>query len=337
MPKKHLKFKRQDLKNLVEAEYGIRVLEMHEIDRGILLYTGSGIKLLKKCKRDEAKIVFAAHAYEHIRSKGFDNISCINRTQSGGFQVSYESQPYMLQDFTTGKIFAIKTVEDAERAGELLARLHKAAVGFVPPPGCHARVDWGKWMEKFKSYAFNIKRYREAVEQKGANSKLDKLFIKNVDTHYDRMYRAYLIMKNFGYLDKVQQSMQLNQLAHKQFRKHSIICSEKDELFVCAMEDCAYDIPEIDLADLLESFSGSKRLELTKAALQGYSKVSCIDRKTIKIIQAFLLQPKRFYKVVDKCYGRKKNYTESELSNKLEKSIKKEVRKDCLIEFLENL
>ncbi|MFZ5351219.1 MAG: CotS family spore coat protein [Bacillota bacterium] len=336
MAKKYVKLKRQELKELVEKEYGIKVKDMHEGDKGIVLFTTGGTKLLKGCKRDEAKLMFAVSAYEYIRAKGFKNISVINRTSNGCCWVNYENRLFILQDFSAGRIFNIRTDEEAARAGRLLAELHRAGAGFVPEAGCHARVDWGKWMEKFKSYSYNLKRFKESVEDSNSKSKLDKVFLKHADNYCDRMYRAYLILKNFGYLEKVQLSMKHNQLTHKQFRRHSMIISEQGELFICSMEDCAYDIPEVDIADLIESLSGNRKTELAKAALEGYSSVNKLDRKSVKIIQAFLLQPKRFYKSADRSYGKRKNYTESELLHKLERSVKREARKDSMIEFLEN-
>ena len=335
MSRKYVKIKRHELKCLIEAQYGIAVRDMHESDRGIIIDTDQGTKMFKRYKRDDAKIAFAAAVYEYLHSRGFNNISIINKTLKGEYSVLYDAKAYLLQNFTPGKTYYIKEQEDAAKIGRILAELHVAGEGFIPPSGCQARVDWGKWMEKYKSYANNIKKFKEANEIDGTKTKFDKLFIKHADIYYDKMYKAYLVLKNFSYLEKVQQAMKTNQITHKQFRKHAVMFKNKSELFVCNMEDCAYDIPEIDIADLLESFSGNKKLQLAKAALEGYCEVKKLDRKSIKIIQAFIMQPKRFYKVVDRYYGKKKNYTETQLIQKLEKSIKRENKKDDLIEFLE--
>jgi spore coat protein I len=216
-----------------------------------------------------------------------------------------------------------------------LAELHRAAAGFIPASGSRARVDWGRWMEKFKAQAIFIKKHKEQVETKENPGRFDRLFLKYADECYERMYCAYLILKDNRYMEMVHESMSCNQLAHKEFRKHAVLMSEEGQLFITNMENCGYDIREVDIATLLESFSGKDKEELADAALRAYAGLIPLDAASVNIIQAFLIEPKRFYKVIQRYYGRKKNYTEVEFISKLESSIKKEHRKDGLIELLE--
>ncbi|MDF2841378.1 MAG: CotS family spore coat protein [Clostridia bacterium] len=336
MPRRYTRIKRQEIIELVESEYSFHVINIHESDNGILIYTDCGIKLLKKVKRDEAKIQFAAFAYEYLAERGFCNMSRINKTQSGSYTVSLNGSRYVIQDYVRGGIMEIKTPEAAAKAAKALALLHKAGQDFVPLPGSHARVDWGKWMDKFKANSINIRKFNKNLENKADLSRFDKLYAMHAGEFYEKMFNAYLIMRNFGYLEKVQQSMKQNQLIHSEFRRHSLLLNDKDEVFVVNLENCAYDIREADIATLLESFTGSNKAELVMAALKAYSTIIKLDRRSIKVIQAFVLQPKRFYKVIERYYGRKKNFTEAELVNKLEKAIKKEMRKAVVLEVLED-
>lgn len=331
-----MRIKRHEIKELLESEYGLKVINMHEEIKGILIYTQTGIKLFKKAKRDEAKIQFAASAYEYLDDKGFINISKINKDLSGKYVISFNNSKYLLQDFVNGRLMEIKTPNDAARAARALAMLHKAGEGFVPAQGSHARVDWGRWMDKFKANAINIKRYQKNLQDKKELSKFDKLYLKYAEEYYQRMFDAYLTLRSFGYLEKVQQAMQQNQLTHKEFRRHSLLMTDSNEVFVSNMENCAFDIREVDIAALMESLSGKNKAEQASAALKAYSDIIQLDRRSIKLILGFVLEPKRFYKVIEKYYGRKKNFTETELVNKLERAIKKETRKAAVLEALEN-
>jgi len=336
MPGSFTRIKRHEIMELVESEYGFKIINMHEGDKGILIYTDCGIKMLKKAKRDEAKIQFAAYAYEYLIDRGFTNVSKINKTLSGSYTINYNNSRYVIQDYARGKIMEIKTPEAAAQAAHALALLHKAAEGFVPPKGSHARVDWGKWMDKFKANSINIRKYSKTLQDKKELSRFDRIYLKHAEDYYEKMFNAYLIMRNFGYLEKVQQSMKQNQLIHSEYRRHSLMLDDKGEVFVTNLENCAYDIREADIATLLESFTGRNKAELAIAALKAYSAVIKLDRRSIKVIQAFLLQPKRFYKVIERYYGRKKNFTEAELVYKLERAIKKEIRKAPVLEVLED-
>lgn len=336
MPVRYTRIKRNEIIELVESEYGFDIINMHEGDKGILIYTDCGIKLLKKVKRDEAKIQFAANAYEYIVERGFYNMSKINKTQSGSYTINYNNHKYIIQDYVRGKIMEIKTPEAAAKAAAALALLHKAGEGFVPPQGSHARVDWGKWMDKFKANSINIRKYSKSLVNKKDLSRFDKLYAKHAEEYYEKMFNAYLIMRNFGYLDKVQQAMEQNQLIHSEYRRHSLLLNDMSEVFVANLENCSYDIREADIATLLESFAGRNKAELALAALKAYSEIIRLDRRSIKVIQAFVLQPKRFYKVIERYYGRKKNFTETELVNKLERAIRKEIRKAAILEVLED-
>lgn len=332
----YTRIKRDEIKQLVESEYGFKIINMHEGDKGILLYTDSGIKMLKKIKRDDAKVQFAASAYQYLEDRGFRNMSKINKTLSGSYSIVYNKSKYIVQDYVIGKVIEIKTPEAAAKVAETLAMLHKAGENFVPPQGGHARVDWGKWMDKYKANSINIKKYYKGLQDKKALTRFDRLYERYAEDYYEKMFNAYLVLRNFGYLEKVQQSMKQNQLIHSEYRRHSLLSNDLGEVFVTNLENCAYDIREADIATMLESFTGKNKAELVRAALKAYSSIIKLDRRSIKVIQAFVLEPKRFYKVIERYYGRKKNFTEAELVYKLERAIKKEVRKGLVLEALED-
>lgn len=325
------KIKRHELKALIEREYGIEVVNFHESDRGILIQTDQGVKRFKKIKSDESKMLFAASAYEYIYNNGFHSISRINKTRSGDYTVRYDKHIFILQDFTKGRVFAIESAEEAAEAAAALAKLHQCGSGFIPAPGSRARVDWGKWMEKFKSYAINMRKYREMVERKEEKSRFDRVFLDYADRYHEKMVTACQLLRDNGYLAKVRESMNCNQVIHNEFKKHAIMKDEKQGIFITNLEECSYDIRETDFATLLESFSGKNKTDLAHAAIMGYAALNPLDRDSLKIIQAFLIYPKKFYKVIESCYGKKKNYNEGELLKKLERSIKKEQRKEGLI------
>lgn len=336
MSREYGKLKRHDLKLLVESLYGLNVKNMQEGERGILLYTDKGIKRLKDTKSDEAKILFAASAYEHIYNNGFREISCINRSLSGSYHMRYERSNYILQDFTIGRVYAIGSKEAAAAVGRALAEFHKAGEQFVPAPGSRARVDWGKWMEKNKANSMSINKFKEIVCLKEKTSEFDKLFSTNVNEFLQSMQCSYSLLMENGYLDKVRQSMACNQITHGEFKKHAIM-DEDGAVFITNLEECSYDICEFDIATLLESFSGKNRYELANAALDAYSGVKSLEGCSINIITAFLLYPKKFYKIVESAYGKKKNYNEKELSQKLERSIRREKRKQEIAEHLQSI
>lgn len=334
MSREYGKLKRHDLKLLIESLYGLEVKNMQESDRGILVYTDRGIKRLKETKSDEAKILFAASAYEHIYNNGFSEISCINRSLSGNYHMRYERSNYILQDFTKGRVYAVKTKEAAADVGKALAEFHLAGERFVPAPGSRARVDWGKWMEKLKSNSISINKFKEITCIKEKNNEFDKVFLANVNGFLHDMQCAYGLLKENGYLEKVRQSMACNQITHSEFKKHAIMKEEGGAIFITNMEECSYDVCESDIATLLESFSGKDRIELANTALEAYSAIKPLDGFAIKIIAAFLLYPKKFYKIAESAYGKKKNYNEKELAQKLERSIRREKRKQELAECL---
>jgi CotS family spore coat protein len=332
----YTRIKRDEIKQLVESEYGLKIINMHEGDKGILLYIESGIKMLKKIKRDDAKVQFAASAYQYLEDRGFHNMSKINKTLNGSYSFVYNNSKYIVQDYVRGKVIEIKTPEAAAKVAETLAMLHKAGENFVPPQGGHARVDWGKWMDKCKANSINIKKYYKGLQDKKTLTRFDRLYERYAEDYYEKMFNAYLVLRNFGYLEKVQQSMKQNQLIHSEYRRHSLLSNDLGEVFVTNLENCAYDIREADIATMLESFTGKNKAELVRAALKAYSSIIKLDRRSIKVIQAFVLEPKHFYKVIERYYGRKKNFTEAELVYKLERAIKKEVRKGPVLEVLED-
>lgn len=334
MSREYGKLKRHDLKLLIETLYGLKVSNMQEGERGTLVHTDQGIKRLRETRSDEAKILFAASAYEHIYNNGFRDISCINRNLNGSYNIRYENSNYILQDFTKGKVYNADESEKAAEVGRALAEIHRAGEQFVPAPGSRARVDWGKWMEKLKSNSANINKFKEFVCLKEKSTEFDGVFMQHINEHLDNMKCSYELLRQNGYLEKVRQSMACNQITHGAFKKHAILEEADGRVFITNLEECSYDICESDIATLLESFSGKNKLGLAAAALEAYSALKPLDASSIRIITAFLLYPKKFCKIVDSAYGRKKNYNELELAQKLERSIRREKKKQELANYL---
>ncbi|NLM43770.1 MAG: CotS family spore coat protein [Clostridiales bacterium] len=337
MSGKHGKFKRREIRELIQKEYGLKIYNMHERDKGILIYTDQGDKFLKRMKKDEAQVLFVASAYEHIKSRGFENISALCKTLEGKYYIKYDGSLYALEDSMKGKHFSISSHEDGEKIGKVLAEYHIAADNFVPAAGSRAKVDWGRWMDKIKVQSVRLKKFRETVEEKKIKNKFDRLFIKHVDLYEKRAEEAYSLLKESCYMEKVYKSMQTNQLCHKTFKKHSLILTDRGDIFITAMENCSYDIIETDLVSLLESCIGSKGLPYLPSVIQGYSQVKPLDADSLNIIRALLLQPGRFYKIVNRYYGKKKNYNEYELMKKMERSLRKEERRYEIVKKLEEV
>lgn len=337
MSGKHGKFKRREIRDLIQTEYGLKVHNMHEGDKGILIYTDQGDKIFKRMKKDEAQVLFVASAYNHIKNRGFKNISALCKTQGGKYYTKYDGGLYVLEDSMKGKDFSITSEEDGRKIGEVLARFHMAANNFIPATGSRAKVDWGRWIDKIKVQSARLSKFKEIAESKAFSTKFDRLFLKHADEYIKQAEEAYILLKNSCYMEKVYMAMQTNQLCHKTFKKHSLILLDDGDIFISSLENCSYDIIETDLVSLLESCIGTKALPYMESVLQGYSSVKPLDTNSKNIIRALLLQPGRFYKIVNRYYGKKKNYNEYELLKKMERSIRKEERRNEIAKKLEEV
>jgi len=334
---KHGKFKRREIRDLIQKEYELNVHNMHEGEKGILIYTNMGDKIFKKVKKDEAQVLFIASAYNHIKNRGFTNISSLCKTCDDKYYIRYDGNLYVLEDSMKGKNFSIASEEDGRKIGEILARFHIAANNFIPVTGSRAKVDWGKWMDKIKVQSVRLNKFKEIAQEKSLKTKLDHMFLKYADQYIKKAEEAYILLKNSCYMEKVYKAMQTNQLCHKTFKKHSLILLDDGDIFVTALENCSYDTIETDLVSLMESCIGSKALPYLKSVIQGYSSIKPLDADSINIIRALLMQPGRFYKIANRYYGKKKNYNEYELIKKMERSLRKEERRNEIAKKLEEV
>lgn len=337
MSGKHGKFKRRDIRELIQGEYGLKIYNMHEGDKGVLVYTDCGDKFFKKIKKDESQVLFIASAYNHIKDRGFKDVSAICKTKDGRYYSRYDGSLYILEDSMRGKYFSIDSEEDGRKIGEEMARFHEAADCFIPETGSRAKVDWGRWIDKLKVQSMRLNKFKEIAEAKSIKTRFDKMFLKHAYEYCKKSEEAYRILRDNGYMGKVYKSMQTNQLCHKTFKKHSIFTVDNGDIFLTGMENCSYDIIETDLVSLFESCIGSRGLPYLESVISGYSCIRPLDTDSMNIIKALLLQPGRFYKVANIYYGKRKNYNEYELTKKLERSIRKEGRRYEIVKKLEEV
>lgn len=331
---KYSKLKRHEIRELIQKEYNLKVNNMKERDKEVLLHTVEGDRIFKRVKKDESQVLFIASAYKHIKDRGFSSISMIYETVAGKHFVKYDKNIYILQDTVRGKYVTIESEEDAEKVGNVLGSYHKAAEYFIPAPGSRAKVDWGKWQDKMKIQSMRLKKFNKIALEKPYKTKFDRLFLDYSEELLNKMETAYELLQDSCYLEKVYDSMKSNQLCHKNFKKHSITITDNEDLFISCMENCGYDIRETDIVSLLESCFSKKNKDYISNVIKAYKEVLPLDEDSLNIIKALLLQPGKYYKVVNRYYGEKKDYNEYDLIKKLERSIRKEGRKEEILKSL---
>ncbi len=310
----------EDIYEKILFSYGLKLYATQRTRRGLICRTDKGTKELRKTSFDKDTICFENGIKKYLYSKGFkDTDVYLETTEETPFYEGLESN-YVLSDFVQVFETDMSDLENAKKAVETMALIHKLSCGFDEK----GKVSLGKLPETIKKRRTELVKIKKWISAQSKYSPLDIVVVKNYDYFLERAKRAETLVNSKGYEKTVNLALQRQNICHNNLKGDSLRTKENSgELYITGFERSSFDCGVSDLAGFLrrqikdESCNAQKIDELIKA----YNNVVPIEDFELETLGAMILFPAKVFKICNTYYNKRRVLINEAVLDKLKKAI----------------
>lgn len=301
-------------------KYSLDIKSFIPFRDGFIINTSKGKKVLKKSEFCADRIMFIHSVKEYLHENGFTNLDRYVCTHDGIPSLEIDGVNYTISDLTEGRECNFDSRDDIIKASQLLASLHKASKGYVPPGDCNPKDDLGNLPMYFQKRLDEIKKLKK-IAKKG-RSKFDYLFLDCYDYFYELGDDAIRSLNNSTYTKLVEEARNCGIICHHDFTHHNIVCGE-DKVFLTNFDFCCLELKVYDIANLLRRKMRKCDWDIAQAGviLDKYSEIEHISKEEFVIMKIILQFPQKLWRVVNKYYNSKRGWSEKSYVLKLQEVV----------------
>lgn len=310
----------QELDRYIAEKYNFDVKNIVPYKDVHVINTSRGKKVLKKIPCLPDRILFIHGAKEHLYNNGFKNLDRYLCTVDGEPYINFDESYYTVTDFIEGSECNFDSRTEIIGASRLLASLHKASRGFVPPEGSLPRDELGKLPVYFAKRLDELKKLKK-VAKKG-RSKFDYLFLDYVDYFYNLGESTIMSIPEPVYYNLVASAQREGMFCHHDFTHHNIICSE-NRMSIINFDFCCFELKIYDIANFLRRKMRKCSWDIgeAKVIVDEYRTIEPISSDEFFIMRLIMQFPQKFWRVVNKYYNSKRSWSEKIFVSKLQEVI----------------
>lgn len=285
-----------------------------------IINTSKGRKILKKTVLFPERIEFIHSVKEHLYHNDFKNIDRYLCTIEGKPYLTIDSDNFVITDVIDGYECNFDNRNELVNASKLLAKMHKASRGYIPPAGCTVKDELGKLPQYFAKRLDEIKRLRKTAKK--GRSKFDWLFIEHFDYFYNMGENATRQINSSIYENLVASTRKEGIFCHHDYTHHNILISN-DKYSLINFEFCCLELKVYDLANLLRRKMRRCDWDINeaKAIVKEYKSIETLSEEDYYVLKVILQFPQKFWRVVNKYYNSKRSWSEKSFVAKLQEVI----------------
>ncbi len=285
-----------------------------------ILSTPSGKKILKKTQLLPERILFIHGAKEHLFRNGFENIDRYICTADGNPYLIGENATFVLLDHLEGNECNFDDRREIARASRLLASMHKASEGYIPPAGSKPRDELGKLPLYFNRRLDEIKKLKKVAKR--GKGKFDYMFLEYIDYFYNLGESAAGLILNSKYNQLVEQVRKTGTFCHHDFTHHNILCTD-DKLTLVNFDFCCFELKVYDIANFIRRKMRKCNWDINEAIIiiKEYRSMNNISEDEFLILKIILQFPQKLWRVVNKYYNSNHSWAERSYVLKLQEVI----------------
>lgn len=322
--------------HVVAAQYDLTIGDALPVRSAYRIITDQGTLFFKGTSYDEGRMLFIYSAIEHLRHNGFPFVPYFILTKEGKPFAKVDGNVCFISQWVEGRECDFKRTVDLVKATKSLARLHQAAKGFVPIEGSKVKSNLGTLPDKFTERLEDLRSLRAQVLGKKKKEEFDALFLEHADDYLQMGEKALQVLKNSEYNQVVEKDKRERVFCHHDYTYHNLIIAPDKELYVIDFDYCQYEVKSYDVAKLMTRIMRRDKFnfERVKLILDVYQTIEEISFGELQVILSILCFPQKFWRIANRYYYQKKDYTEKKYIKELKKITEyKEELQELLMEY----
>lgn len=215
-------------------------------------------------------------------------------------------------------------IDEAKALEQLYAigEFHKNTIGYKSIIDRNFENRTGKLIEQYKFYLKKSKRLLKALSEKDEVNAFEKLLMDCGDNFINRAETSLKDLNRCGYIDIIKRSMRRGEICLEDTDFNNI--RKKDHLEVVNINNCSYNIVEIDAFNFLSKLK-KRCIKLDYGYLiREFCKCEDLEDNSVEFIMALLNYPYNFMRCCNRYKESKKDWTIEEYIEKINKAMIKD-------------
>lgn len=309
------------VKNIIEENYGINVLEIEKIKNAYKIKTSDDTYCLKVVNYDFARFIFILSAMKHLQNKGFNKIPDFLKEKKGKDFIKIGDKYAYLTPWILSRVSDYDNPADVLTAATKIAELHKLSEGFEVSNKMDARVGWFKWPETFNHRIDEILDFKNRIEKKDYITEFDSIYLSIMEKQIYTAEDSINHLLASQYFEKMREEALKNGFCHHDYAHHNILIGENGEVNIIDFDYCILDTHLHDLCSLVIRKMKNGKWDMDNALfiLNAYDRVYEIKYDDIPIMAAFMEFPQDYWQIGIQYYWEKQRWSEDFFLKKLTK------------------
>ena len=288
-----------ELKNLIENNYGYTVQSVEKIKNAYKINTDRGIKCFKASKFDINQFEFIIGAITHLMDNKFDGVIDIQPTINNKNYVEFDKRYGFLCDWIDSREANFGNPIELRMCINTLSKLHIASKGFKPKINIGIRNLYGKWIKRFKKRCDELLYFKALITKKDHYSEFDNIYLECFDIHYNQGLKTIKDLERSNYLDIMDIHKSEAGLCHHDTANHNFLITSDLKMYVIDFDYCIFDTHMHDLASIIirNLKYGNWNVEVMNYIIDIYSKNIPVSDEELFIIFCFMEFPQDFWQV----------------------------------------
>ena len=326
----------QELINVLQKEYSIKVSNISSFKNGYKLDTNLGKLFLKEVNISKERIQFVNEAKLHLLRNGFEVLDKYIITSNKYPYFTNENNIYTVTEFIDGKECDFDNNSEIIEASLTLAKLHNSGKGFFPSKNLYIPNQLGMLPYHFQKRLNDIKKLKKQAEKE--KNDFDYLFLDNYNYFYNLGKRVIDNLNKSNYNLLVEKAKKQGVLCHHDYTYQNII-KKNNRLYVTNYEYCCIELKTYDIVNFLRRKMRKSNWSINDAKLiiNNYMKIEELDKDDFELIKLMLQFPQKFWRISNKYYNSKRSWAQKNYITRLQDVIDEKAEIEAFIDEYEKI
>ena len=278
--------------------------------------TTDGTRTIRKTKDGKGQIWARHQIIEHCIQAGYPWMDRYHLSQSGQPFVVFEGENYVMTDLIRHPEADFSDTQQFMKVIKDTAHWHRSARGISFTHPLHKGRPSVPLVESFQLQGEVMDAILKRIRKQSPWSDFDVLFLKNYPEYRMRIQKAKQLLESTGYIKRFNAAREMNHICHGGLKEDCLRIGD-GKIFVTKLDQAVVDYQLNDLCSLIRRREkGWKNLDRVRI-MDVYSQVLPLDSEEEIILEALLLFPLAFVKIVMEYYQKKRSWTPASMTCKM--------------------
>lgn len=314
--------------------YGVKLYNYSRTRKGTICKTDKGMLEVRKNNSSANNIIFEHDAMAHLKNSDFKNVDNFLKTVDNNNYFEIDGTKYVVCNYIEGDNFDLKDTKKCNLAVETMAKMHEASKGFIS--GVEVS-NIGKTPLLFQKRNAELTKIKKLIKNKSLYSDVDLVVLKNYEYVKDKLMHSTNLISNANYDAVIKKAISDKCFCHNAYKSENIKSLNEDGVFLTGFSKCAYDTCIVDLAEFMRRYLKNENANYDDLCeiYDQYNKIRNVSKEEKMILNAILVYPYKFLKILNEHYNKRRVYTSSAVVDKLKRCINESKKNEpILTEFL---